>query len=143
MSQPVSLVPDSLQPELTRLQSMRNRFHFFGLATAIYALFFTFCLYKNYSGITFPFFVSGTLYYFCLCMKKLSIPLKKNAYFYAISIVLLGIATFLTDDTRIIVMNYIAVLFYLSVFYFIIFMKMANGVFHGIVLHLLLQYLEA
>ena len=79
------------------------------LGMLIYALFFTFCLYKNYSGITFPFFVSGTLYYFCLCMKKLSIPLKKNAYFYAISIVLLGIATFLTDDTRIIVMNYIAV----------------------------------
>ena len=97
------------QPESPRLLSMRSQFNFFGIATAIYALFFTFCLYKNYAGITFPFFVSGTLYYFYLCMKKLSIPLKKDAAFYIVSIVLLGIATFLTDDGSIIFMNYIAV----------------------------------
>lgn len=97
------------KPEPPLLQNMRSQFSFFGVAAAIYALFYTFCLYKNYSGITFPFFVSGTLYFFCLCMKKLSIPLKKDAIFYIVSVVLLGISTFLTDDSAIITMNYAAV----------------------------------
>lgn len=104
------------KPDPPRLQNMRGQFRFFGLATAVYAFFFTFCLYKNYSGITFPFFVSGTLYFFCLCMRRLSIPLKKDAAFYMISIILLGIATFLTDDGSIIFMNYIAVIILLISF---------------------------
>ena len=35
-----------------------------GAATALYALLYTICLYRNTSGITYPFFVAGTLYYF-------------------------------------------------------------------------------
>lgn len=34
---------------------MRGAFPFFGWASAVYALFYTFCLYKNASGITYPF----------------------------------------------------------------------------------------
>ena len=34
-----------------------------GAATALYALLYTICLYRNTSGITYPFFVAGTLYY--------------------------------------------------------------------------------
>lgn len=105
-AQPVQKPP---KQETPLSKEMRGQFGFFGAATAIYALFYTFCLYKNHSGITFPFFVGGTLYFFCLCMKKLSIPLKKDAVFYIASTVLLGISTFLTDDMRIINMNYIAV----------------------------------
>lgn len=41
-----------------------------GAASALYALFYTFCLYRNASGITYPFFVAGTLCYFFFCMKR-------------------------------------------------------------------------
>ena len=41
-----------------------RHFGLFGLSSVIYALFYTFCLYKNASGITYPFFTGGTLFYF-------------------------------------------------------------------------------
>ena len=52
--------------EERRTAVMRGNFPFFGWASAVYALFYTFCLYKNASGITYPFFVAGTLIYFGL-----------------------------------------------------------------------------
>lgn len=79
---------------------MRNRFGTFGLASAVYALFYTFCLYKNATGITYPFFVAGTLFYFCFCMKKSGVPFKKDAAFYLTSAALLGISVFLTADEK-------------------------------------------
>ncbi len=53
---------------------MRKNFSFFGGASILYAVFLTFCLYRNASGITYPFFVAGTLVYFYLCTKKSGVP---------------------------------------------------------------------
>jgi len=85
---------------------MQKNFIFFGLLSGIYACFFTFCLYKNMSGITIPFFTAGTLCYYYLCMKKLEVSKKRDAYFYEVAILLLGFATWITDDERTILMNY-------------------------------------
>ena len=52
--------------EEKRTALMRGNFPFFAWASAVYALFYTLCLYKNASGITYPFFVAGTLIYFGL-----------------------------------------------------------------------------
>ena len=41
-----------------------RRFKFLSLGCFVYALFYTFCLYRNQSGITYPFFVGGTLWFF-------------------------------------------------------------------------------
>ena len=97
-----SLVPKQTTEETKRF---RESFQFFGPATAAYALFYAFCMYKNPSGITFPFFVAGSLWYFCSCMKKLELTLKGGSRFIMVSTVLLGIATFCTDDLRIIALN--------------------------------------
>lgn len=80
---------------------MRGAFPFFGWASAVYALFYTFCLYKNASGITYPFFVAGTLAYFGLCTRKSGVPLKKDSIFTVVSMILLGISVFLTDNVSI------------------------------------------
>lgn len=40
-----------------------------GAATALYALLYTICLYRNTSGITYPFFVVGTLLFLLLYRK--------------------------------------------------------------------------
>ena len=82
-----------------------RHFGLFGLSSVIYALFYTFCLYKNASGITYPFFTGGTLFYFFSSLKKLGISAKKDSAFYAVSIELLGISTFCTDNKNIISMN--------------------------------------
>ena len=57
----------------------------------LYALLYTFCLYKNYSGVTFPFFVAGTLCFSVYYMKKQGLTLKKYSYFLMIASLLLGI----------------------------------------------------
>lgn len=96
-----------------------------GAASALYALFYTFCLYKNASGITYPFFVEGTLVYFFFCMKKFRVLSGSRAglrdeqtetagpafpagvrdhvtvIFYELGIILLGISVCLTDDYKI------------------------------------------
>ena len=94
---------NSLTPE--QKASMRERFSILAPLSAIYALFYAFCLYKNTAGITYPFFAIGSLLFFCLCMKKSGISVKKDSTFAAISVILLGISTCLTNDGRVIFFN--------------------------------------
>ena len=84
---------------------LKEHFPFFGIGSALYALFYTFCLYKNASGITYPFFVVGTLCYFFFSMRKLGVPYKKDSVFYIVSIVLLGISNCLTNSEPLLLMN--------------------------------------
>ena len=83
----------------------RENFPFFAVGSGLYALFYTFCMYKNSSGITFPFFVAGSIFFFCFCMKKLEIAVKKGSAWYMAAMLLLGISTVLTADGRIIFFN--------------------------------------
>ena len=84
---------------------LKEHFPLFGLGSALYALFYTFCLYKNASGITYPFFVIGTLCYFFFSMRKLGVPYKKDSIFYIVSLILLGISNCLTNSEPLLVMN--------------------------------------
>lgn len=84
---------------------MKANFGFFGPVTLLYAIFYAFCMYRNGSGITFPFFVAGSLLYLCFSLAKLEISLKKDVVFYVVSMMLLAVSTFCTDDWRIIAFN--------------------------------------
>ena len=81
---------------------------------SIYALFYTFCLYKNYSGVTFPFFAAGTLYIFLYYMRRQGLTLKKFSYFLMTMIMALGINVCLTGSEVLIVFDkaFIFVLFF-------------------------------
>lgn len=91
--------------ETVLTRQMKKQFSFFAPASAVYALFYAFCLYRNASGITYPFFVAGTLCYFFLSMKRLGVPYKKDSLFYVISILLLGISNCCTDSSPLLFMN--------------------------------------
>lgn len=93
------------EKETTETKRMKEKFGFFGPAAFLYAVFYTICMYKNGSGVTFPFFVAGSLLFLCLSLAKLEITLKKGSAFYMAAMVLLGISTFCTDDPRIIFFN--------------------------------------
>ena len=88
---------------------MKEQFSFFALLSALYAVFYILCLYRNASGITYPFFIIGTLCYFFSSMKKLEVPYKKGSLFYLISIVLLGISNCITTSYELIILNKLAV----------------------------------
>ncbi len=92
-------------PETEYSARMRQGFHIFGTAAFLYACFYAFCMYRNASGITYPFFVAGGLAYICFCFSKLGMPLKKGSVFYMGAMLLLAVSACCTDDARIIGMN--------------------------------------
>ena len=51
------------------MKKKQKRFRMFGIGSFLYALFYTFCLYRNASGITYPFFAGGTLLFFGYFIK--------------------------------------------------------------------------
>lgn len=86
-------------------KKMKEGFGVFGLASFLYAALYAFCMFRNGSGVTYPFFIAGSLLYFCFCLSKLEISLKKGSSFYMISMMLLAVSTFCTDDGRIHMLN--------------------------------------
>ena len=95
--------------ETVETKRLQEHYNFFGPVTFLYAVFYAFCMFHNGSGITFPFFLAGTLLYFVFSLSKLEITLKKGSAFYMISILLLGVSTFCTDGWAIIGLNKLAV----------------------------------
>ena len=104
---PLTAVPGRKPPktETEETKRMKENFGFFGPVTFWYAVFYAFCMFKNGSGVTFPFFVAGSLLFLCLSLSKLGITLKRGSFFYMAAMMLLGISTFCTDDGRLIFFN--------------------------------------
>lgn len=103
------LQPVPCKEETEYTKRLKRQFGFFAPATLLYAAFYAFCMFKNSSGITFPFFVAGSLLYLCFCLSKLEISLKKGSIFYMIGMMLLAVSTFCTDDLKIINLNKTAI----------------------------------
>ena len=74
-------------------------------ASLLYAVFFTFCLYKNGSGITYPFYVAGTIGFAVYTMRKSGIFWKGEHISVLAASLLLGISSCFTDNPKIILMN--------------------------------------
>lgn len=62
--------PLAPEDDLGEMKKKEKRFQAFGIGSFLYALFYTFCLYHNASGITYPFFAGGTLLFFGYFIKK-------------------------------------------------------------------------
>lgn len=74
-------------------------------ASLLYAVFFTFCLYKNASGITYPFYVAGTIGFAVYTIRKSGISWKGEHILTLAACLLTGISSCFTDNTKIILMN--------------------------------------
>lgn len=90
--------PAQAQTENFSPEKRNPLFSFMGIGSLVYAFFYTFFLYKNSSGITYPFFVGGTCLFFFYYLKKSGTAAKKFSIFLTASLVLLGISTCLTDS---------------------------------------------
>jgi len=111
--------PDPAEPLL-------SQFGIFGVASIVYGMFFTFCLYKNYAGITLPFLAAATCAYYGYCMKKLGKTFRRDSYFYGAGILLLGIATVFTDSGLFIFFNYVGMILLLVTCLILNFYKNTN-----------------
>ena len=80
-----------------------------------YAVLYTFCLYENYSGITFPIFIAGTIGFFIYYMKMMGNSIKRFSYFYLTAIFLMGLDICISANEVLAVFNrcFIFVLFFM------------------------------
>lgn len=99
------------QTENINIETKNPLFKFMEIGSLIYAFFYTVFLYKNGSGITYPFFAGGTCLFFFFYLKKSGITAKKSLLFPAISIILLGINTCTTDSFVLIFINKMGIFF--------------------------------
>lgn len=107
MAQPVAVI---LPPQPTLYDThVKENFHIYGIPSFLYACFYAFCMYKNDAGITYALLVIGSIVLIQFCLKKLEMKMKKESRFYIVSMVLLSISTFCTDDARIIFFNKLGV----------------------------------
>ena len=96
--------------ETQETKRMKENYAFLVRAALLYGIFYAFCMYRNGSGVTFPLFVASSLVFFCFSMRKAGVcrkedgagegvlGLKKGSLFYIVTMLLLGISTFCTDD---------------------------------------------
>lgn len=102
--------PENQKKETEETKRFQESFGFFGPAAFLYAVFYAFCMYRNGSGVTFPFFVGVGLLFLYFSLSKLGTTFKKGSGFYMAAMVLLGISTFCTDDSRMIFFNKLGIL---------------------------------
>lgn len=98
------------------MMKIRDNYKYFGGLSLVYGLIFTFCLYKNVSGITFPICVGVTVVFAVLFMKKINYRIMKNSLPYLIGMGLLGISSAYTTSTFMHIFNIIGVLLLFMVF---------------------------
>ncbi|MBR1930842.1 MAG: DUF4173 domain-containing protein [Lachnospiraceae bacterium] len=99
------VTPPPMAQETEYTKRMKEHFHFFGPITFLYACVYALCMFRNDAGVAFPFFIAASLLYLCFSLSKLEITLQKGSSFYMVSMVLLAVSTFCTDDGRIIALN--------------------------------------
>ena len=78
--------------------------------TLIYAILFTFCIYKNFAGITVPLLALATVIYSFYCLKVYNLKVKRGSYIYGAVIVLLGVSSCTTGSIPIITFNAIGMI---------------------------------
>lgn len=92
------------------LTTMKKEHSWFFLASVIYGILFTFCLYKNMSGITFPILIAGLLFASTAFLNKINIKLHRDSIPYFTGILLLGISTCMTANVFFHFFNYVGII---------------------------------
>ncbi|MBQ9989682.1 MAG: DUF4173 domain-containing protein [Lachnospiraceae bacterium] len=116
---PQAVFTTSARPAPKEPRKLHPLYPFIALGSLIYAFFYTLFLYQNHSGITYPFFVGGTCFFFFAYLKKCGLTAKKLSCFCAISLCLLGISTCMTDSLILVFLNKAAIFclfFYLALY---------------------------
>lgn len=98
------------------IMKIRENYRYFGGLSLLYGLIFTFCLYKNMSGVTFPICVIVTIAFAILFMKKIEFHLQRNSIAYIVGMILLAISTAFTSSFFLHFFNLIGIILLFFVF---------------------------
>ena len=98
------------EPMTDERKTIREQFQIYGFSTIVYALVFTFCMYKNLVGIFSTILIIGTVVYAYVLLKKLGYAFTKKQIPYGIILVLLGINLMTTMDEFLHFIDYVAII---------------------------------
>lgn len=98
-----------MMEERTFVSKVKENFTFFGTMSLLYGILFTFCMYQNPNGITFPILVFFTNGFALEYVKKIGFHVQKNTWIYSTGMLLLGISSFLTSNRFFIFFNGIGI----------------------------------
>ena len=101
---------NSKAPDSPLLQYMKEHFTWFGKTACLFGLIYTFCLFDNPAGITFPAAVAAVILFSVLWLGKAGISLKRGLFFYFAGMLLLGISTCMTANAWIHLFNCVGIL---------------------------------
>lgn len=96
--------------ETLTVNKLEENYGYVGCICGIYGVIFTFCLYRNLSGITFPICVAATIITSVLFLKRMGVTVRKNFMAYSIGMMLLGISTILTSNGFFHFFNWVGIL---------------------------------
>lgn len=100
--------PYRVEPPLVK--KMRNHYGYFGGLSLLYGILFTFCMYRNPNGITYPVFVCIMIAVSYLLLKKIGFTVKRNTMIYIAGMILLGIGTAMTTSGFLVFFNSVGIL---------------------------------
>lgn len=122
--------PGAQQPQTVKIpepnKGNAETFKKYALVSLIFSIVYTFCLYKNHSGITYPFFMAITLGLLYVIRKKDGLTLlssrnerKLLGYFYIVALMALSIHRCLTTSWSLLFLDALAIwlLFFSYVLY--------------------------
>lgn len=115
--------PSYVEPITMYDTKVKENFHIYGIAALLYAILYAVCMFKNDSGLSFLFYILGTIGFIWFCLRKLDMKLGKENVFYIVSMLLLAVSTFCTDDDRIIFFNKLGI--------FLLTISMLLGIMHN------------
>lgn len=99
-----------------RIREIGSQFEFFGLYSLLFGVVYSFCLFRNPGGITYPLFVAAGYGIAVLMLKRLCIPVKNLSYFIMVISFLLGITSSLTASGLLLSLNRAALFLLACVF---------------------------
>lgn len=103
--------PETIKAEeREKMEQSAAWFRSISLGSLLYAIIYALCMYRNTEGITIPFCVGATLYFFWYYAKKFCGTVRKCDVFLMVSALLLGIITCTTDSDVIIYFNKMTVM---------------------------------
>lgn len=98
------------------IEKMKENYKYFGGISLGYGILFTFCLYHNFYGITFPIFVIATIAVFYFFMKKIEFTLQKGSKRYIVGMILLGVVNCFTTSPFFIFFDCVGIVLLMTVF---------------------------
>ncbi|MBQ3913350.1 MAG: DUF4173 domain-containing protein [Lachnospiraceae bacterium] len=83
-------------------------FRLLALPCAIYALVFTFCMFKNWSGVLTPVWIGSLVFLVAYLTQKTGKQLKKGSVFMMTVMLIISVSCFCTANKLVLLSNYVA-----------------------------------